>query len=467
MFNKTKRILSLLLALALVFSLAACGKAEDSSSDVEVVYEEEIVYVDGEGNSTTGITSGGGTTTQTGSKKPASKSEISSLKGTTVKFATWKNPALNEDAPVVEAFEKKYGITVEWIDTPQAKYPEKIQSMIASGSSPDVYFCTGDFPLNLSCLDPLSKAKIDFNDHIWDQGMFKLTTFDGEPYMCNSVGNIWECVDMVFYNKQLLEQANCYTPEEYDDAGKWNWDAMEEIMTAVKGLGQQYIGGYIATEVALGSVGAGIYNFKDGKFTSGLNNDLVYKVERRMAEMMGKGIMCGSSATGRTSFITGNVGLLVIDAFGLKRTGYFAKMDWSKIGFYHMPDFDASTKAVPTGICRGWGIVKGANNPVGAGVFLRYYLDSNNYDTEKAFISDDASTFFFELTSNIENKNPYHSYMDFIDDITNVDATVGDITQLPYRESADQISAKLDSFKNTVEAGCKNANDFIAKQTAK
>lgn len=55
-------------------------------------------------------------------------------------------------------------------------------------------------------------------------------------------------------------------------------------------------------------------------------------------------------------------------------------MNPDHIGFTFLPDWDENTKAKQTGIFRGWGLVKGASNPVAAGIFLRYYLDVNQYD---------------------------------------------------------------------------------------
>ena len=48
-------------------------------------------------------------------------------------------------------------------------------------------------------------------------------------------------------------------------------------------------------------------------------------------------------------------------------------MNADDIGYTYLPSFSASVPAVTTGLFRGWGIIKGAKNPVAAGIFLRYY----------------------------------------------------------------------------------------------
>ena len=50
MFNKTKRILALLMALVMVFTLAGCGA--EPEEEISVIVEEDIVYETVGGNTT-------------------------------------------------------------------------------------------------------------------------------------------------------------------------------------------------------------------------------------------------------------------------------------------------------------------------------------------------------------------------------------------------------------------------------
>lgn len=425
MFSKFTRISSLILALIMVFSLAACGK------------------------------NGGG---NAGGSSNSGKTDISKLAGTTVRFATWKDPDLNEDGEVIKKFEKETGINVQIDLVSQQEYSSVITGKIASGDAPDVYFSNGDFPTCLSCLQPLTAAKLDYEDDIWDQSTFKMSTFKDEPYLCNTMGNIWNEVDLLFYNKALLSQANCPTPEELDKNGKWTWETLEQIMTKVKAL-KNCEGGSISAEIMLASTGNSIFKINNGTFESGLNDSYV-SVARKIADWQQKGLINGD----RASFISGKVGIIVTNAFGLKRTGYFADMDWNNIGFYKLPDFDGSTKANDTGIFRGWGICRGAKNPEGAGVFLRYYLDVNNYSISDAFINSDAESFFFTLTIGDQaSKTPYFTYIQFIDSISGVDSK--EIYAVTDTTLPDQMAAKIESFKNNVAAGATKVNEFVEKNT--
>jgi len=470
MLNNLRKITCILLALALVFSLSACGKDSNESEDVEIEYVYEYEYESGtqSGNASDGGTvSSGNSSNSGGTSKPSGGSSanvsddtLKKLRGTTVKYATWKDPALNEDGPVVQAFQKKYGIKVEIVYVPQTGYSSTIQGLIASGKSPDVYFSTGDFPNCLSCLQPLTAAKLDTKDAIWDQATFKMTTFKGESYLCNTVGNIWNEVDCLFYNKSLWKQAGINsTPAEFDKAGKWNWDTLEQIMTAVNKL-KNRAGGAIDTTFALASTGNSLYKLKNGKFVSGIDNNETVEVMKKISKWKQAGIISGD----RDTFAAGNVGVYITNAFGLKKTGFFADSNWDDIGFYYIPDFNSSIKSTSSGIFRGWGLIRGAKNPEGAGVFLRYYLDVNNYDTSDAFISADAETFFFQLTSGQQSeKTPYFTYLELIDTITGVNSP--EVYGVAKLNSPDQVAAKLSAYKSAVAAGAEKINEFVSKNT--
>ena len=77
-------------------------------------------------------------------------------RGTTVVYATWKNPYQNEDGKVVDDFQKKYGIKVEIDITPQATYVQEVAGKIAAGESPDIFFDNCFFPASISSYSRLT-----------------------------------------------------------------------------------------------------------------------------------------------------------------------------------------------------------------------------------------------------------------------------------------------------------------------
>lgn len=474
---KKQRIFCLLLALAMTASFTACKKSSSDdgslSDDVEIVYE----YQSGTSGQTSGDSSGktdsksgktSSSQTTSGGKKnntkmPDNFAELAKkYNGTTVRYATWADPKKNEDAKVVEDFTKKYGIKFQLDLVGQLNYSMSIASRIAAGNPPDIYFCNNDFPAALSCLQPIDTAQIDKTDPIWDQGMFNLSTINGKTYLVNTVGNIWNEVDCVFYNKKLFNENNITTPEEYYKAGNWTFDTMKKAMQDVKALGSDYIGGYLDWETVLGCTGVSYYKWENGKFSNGIDSKLK-DVSRYLATCLKDGLIKGLNDYNlRDDFINGKVGIALTNAYGLKKTGYWSKMNADNIGFTYLPDWSKSQKAVTTGLFRGWGIVKGSKNPVAAGLFLRYYLDVNNYNTSSAFINSAAESFFFKITSGVTTEKKNLSLINGTRGVTgNATEVLGDIA----KNDPSQIETAISAVNNTVNNDVKTLNDFVAKQT--
>ena len=474
MLNKFVGISAKIVCLLLVLALAAgCGSSGNSSD--EWIYSEIVITGDGEtegtqsgdasGTDNVSTGSNGSSSTTSGGKDGPSGSGSSGgvnpedYRGTTVRYATWKNPNQNEDGDVVDSFKKKYGIKVQVDMVPQSTYVNEIAGMIASGNSPDVFFDNCFFPSSLSVLQPIDAMKLDLSDSIWEKGILEMSKFGGKSFLVNTVGNIWSEVDCVYYNKKIFADHNIRTPEEYYEAGIWTWETLTKCMADVKGAG--YIGGYIDMETMLGSTGAGFYSLKNGKFANPVT-DLTYNAMTQMAQWVSDGLIRPPLERNLiNNFITGKAGIAVTNAFGLKETGYFKDMNDKDIGFTYLPSWDENTKAYTTGLFRGWGLCRGAKNPVGAGIFLRYYLDVNNYDYEEAFINSDAADFFLKLTTGVEtdDKNPYF--------LLGIGALVGE-TDDDYKEfvgmAPGQVRTAISAKMNTFTSNANKVNDEISKQ---
>ena len=470
---KIRKITALFMSLVCAAAVTACGSSDNTSSDVEIVYEyitqsgSSVASGDSSGTDNSGSSAGGGSTssgTQQGGNAGNSGGnsgssggvDPSKYRGTTVRYATWKDPQLNEDGDAVNSFEEKYGIKVQIDMVEQDDYINLVTAMIAADDSPDIVFCTGTFPSILSLCQPIDVAQIDKSDPFWDQSMFELSKVNGKSYLLNAVGNIWNEVDCLLYNKALLKKANCYTPEEYAAQGKWTWDALEQIMTAVDKLGTKYVGGAFEVVSLLASAGCTVYSYKDGKFYNGMNS-MMTDATRRIATWFNDGIANKNTY----DFRVGNAGITIVNAFGLKKTGFFFDSNWSDFGCYYIPDYDENHKAVPCGIFRGWGIAKGAKNPVAAGIFLKHYLDVDNYDISDAFINKEAERFFFELTTGNSDDKLFY-FNDAQDEvITDLDTSIF-FHEIP-NQAPGQVAASLSAQKNAVDNAVKKLNDYLSR----
>ena len=418
-------------------------------------------------STTTSTNSNAQTSTPSNNKRPPSQSNSTindnvnpaDYAGTSITYATWRNPALYEDGPVVAEFEKKYNIKVNIDLMTEESYTNTVLGRIASGKSPDVYFSTYTFPYCLDALQPIDAAKLNLNESLWDKSLIDIATVGGKTYLVDTVGNIWKDEDMIVYNKKIFRDNGWTTPEEYYAAGQWNYKAMEKCMKQVASLGSDYIGGAIHLEGLIHAAGASVIGMKDGKFYNGTTNTVTQDIMRWAATGLKEGwISTPSIYTALNQFPTGKVGVAVLHSFSLKKTGYLRNMKASDIGFTFLPSWEDG-KYTPTSFVRGWGICKGAKNPVAAGIFLRNYLDVNNYDTTSAFISQEAENFFFKLTStNSANKNFYFCYGSGVTGITGKESAVGDFISDPAMAGPDQVTTIVSSYQNEINADIDKLN---------
>lgn len=435
MKNVFIRFGSLLLALIMIVAAAGCGDSNSGSS-----------------------------------KKPPSKAEAvindnvntAEYAGTEITYATWRDPSLYEDGPVVEEFEKKYGIKVNIDLINEADYTNTVLGRIASNKAPDVYFSTYTFPYCIDALQPIDVAKLDLNESIWDKSLLNISTVKGKTYLVDTIGSIWKDEDMIVYNKKIFRDNGWTTPEEYYEAGKWNYDTMKKCMQQVAGLGTDYIGGAIHLEGLIHAAGASVIGMKDGQFYNGTTNPVTQDIIRWASTGLKEGWLSTTSIyTALNQFPAGNVGIAVLHSFSLKKTGYLRNMKASDIGFTYLPSWDGKPYT-PTSFVRGWGICKGAKNPVAAGIFLRHYLDVNNYDTSSAFISAEAENFFFKLTStNTENKNFYFCYGSGVNGVTGRESAVGDYISKPATSDPTQVVTAISSYQNEINADIKKLNEKL------
>lgn len=373
-------------------------------------------------------------------------------RGTTVTYVTWKDPDKNEDGPVIDAFEKKYGITVNAQLVSEGNYVQAIAASIASGTQGDIFFENGSFPGSLTVMQPLDAAKINFDDPIWRKDIIAASTLDGHPYLVDTVSNVWNETDIVVYNKKIFEENNLNTPEDYYLAGKWTFEAFKECAKQVSELGTKYIGAQIISSPAVAAAGSSFFTYKDNKMTVTVDDHL-YDVMTFLSQMAADGQL----SLGRTNFNDGNVGMAITNCFALKKTGYFTNINPEHLGFTYLPVWKEGTESFKTSIYRGWGLIKGAKNPVAAGIFLREYLDVNNYDLDLTFHSEEAANFFFKVNAQQSDNTIYYHDSDM-----KITTGLGDMFVDKWvAESPSQIRGYIEKNLNVMESMCKAANDII------
>jgi hypothetical protein len=130
----------------------------------------------------------------------------------------------------------------------------------------------------------------------------------------------------------------------------------------------------------------------------------------------------------------------------------------------YTPKYDANSPQVGSSGLRGWGIIKGSKNPEAAGVFLREYLDVNNYDLEETFHNSDVSDFFFKVMNTKFDQRVYYHTAGVMkaNGVVNNAEVAGSITAAWHGKSPDQIKAYIDSQIPVLNSWCDTANTVIS-----
>lgn len=430
MLNKKIKLLAFILSLITIFgTLSGCGEKEkvDGDSGDKSQNESKIEFL----------------------------VNPEDYRGTTVTYATWKDPKANEDGPVIEAFEKKYGINVEIQLLDQGSYVNQIAASIAGGTQADIFFNNGTFPGSLTVMQPIDAAKLNLEDPIWKQSTLEMSKLNGHSYLVDTISNVWSEVDICVYNKKIFQDNNLTTPEEYYEAGKWTYAAFRECAKKVASLGKDYVGAEVLKRVALASGGSSIFTYANDEFSYNVDSHL-YDVMNFWSQMKEDGYL----KTGYGGFNEGKTGLALTNCFALKKTGYYPTINPDYIGVTYLPRWDENSEQPTTATYRGWGLIKGAKNPVAAGIFLREYLDVNNYDLNNTFHSTEAANFFFKVTgAQVDNMIYYHEGSLF--EATGVGE---DYAEVWSNYSPSQIKGYLDGQLNVMENMKKKANDIIATE---
>lgn len=464
MYGKIVKTMSLILALFLVFTASGCSSGKgDEYSEYSII--EEVP--NGSNNSGSGTdTNNSGQQAQASENNDHSAStpgkgnkvDPSKYRGTTVVYATWKDPNANEDGPVVKAFERKYGIKVKIDFIPQLNYLNEITARIQSGKSPDIFFETAFFPAALAVLQPIDAMQLDLTDSIWEKGMLEFSKINGKSYLINTVGDIWSEVACLYYNKRIFEDNNIKTPDEYIKEGNWTYENLTKCMTEAKNAGYQ---SSIDPQIMLAAADAYFYKYSNGRFTNGVN-ETTTKIMTQISQWYKDGITTKARENpDNIPFNNGKLAVVTTDLFGLKKTGYFSSMNANDIGFATLPSFEGKA-AVPCGISRGYGLVKGAKNPVGAGIFLRYYCDSNNYNLTSTFVSTEAQKFFFKQTAGTDSAKKIPYLLNGIVPITG--EGINEYIDI-FNQDPRQVSKSLEQIKNKINSNVNVLNKKIDNDT--
>jgi len=311
------------------------------------------------------------------------------LKNKTIKWmATWD---INKKGSVpvdLALFQEIYGGKIEFYEVPFESRYDKLTQAIQSGEGID-FFSAGDmdaFPKGAvkNMFVPVDDY-IDFDSPLWTdvKKANDSLMWQGNHYV--SVVSVSGDGCVVIYNKTTMEENGLEDPAELYSAGKWNWNAFENMLIDfVDTDNQQYgIDGWWFEFGLINTTGIPAVEIKEQKLVNNLGNPSMERVQNWIGRLFNENLIAiGVGDYGwdtRPSYI--GEGKLLFYPCGLYQF-YCPKEDWTSVFgedafFVPMPrDPEADNYYIPTGM-DAYLLVKGGQNPEGVAKYLnckRYTL---------------------------------------------------------------------------------------------
>jgi len=499
MKNTFKTILSLLLVLVMVFSVAGCGNsgAEESTptnavdddffTDVEDEIETSSETQTDESKDQTSGKDDGKTDNQSsanaGDKDNASSQASSqsnnngsntadadswagmlasmpkSLRGSKLVVVNW-NPVSEYTgaSAAIKDFEKQTGISVEWTTVEHGVYTTRLATMVASNNAPDVVRTRTPNPAWLQSFQSIDAAKFDFSGKAWDQTLMKDYTVNGVTYATSLAGTHIGSVDMMFYNKDLISKYDYEDPYSLWKSGKWTMNKFVSMCKDFKkDSGEDYgcTGIYWQGWSQLYGI-AGPVGYDGSKYYSNLSNNKFLTVTQQIADWYNTDNLFG---VGRAEIFDASQALFYAggSVYLRRNNSYFGSLKSAgTLYVVPMPAIDGqSTYYQGKDEYEAYAIARGAKNPEAVPYFLRYYLDPNNYDLN-AFFCNKQNREVYEWCMSQKN-TIWSTYYENSED-TFADKKEG-LTGL----QGNQVKSFLDSNSYMIDNRVKNFNKLVAQ----
>lgn len=244
MRKSTKKLLSLVLAATMVFSLAACGKEAKETITDPTTAPTSSTEATKAPEPTPGKTTGNG------------RAEFDSEGRRIIKVGTWYDHYYTSDHDEIEdnpdvtdvdaaqmqldnmrRIEEEYNVKFQFINLTWEGVMESINVSIMSGK-PDVDIYEVDLQFGVPAVMngyamEISKFAAADSDIFTDQNVVKYLNLMGadENYLFNQVNKSNQLGGYpLSFNLDMIKEANLENPQDLWDRGEWTWDKFEEYL---------------------------------------------------------------------------------------------------------------------------------------------------------------------------------------------------------------------------------------------
>lgn len=492
---KIKSIFALLLALSMLFSIVGCNDGATVSDatvanddffgiDENVIASSETQSDDVNVNSSSKNNSSGNGSDKTNSTANSSSTNNSteknngnetsgkswnevlssmpkSLRGTTLKIWNW-NPTSEYlgAATVIENFEKQTGITVKWQTVNFDQYQAQLTAVVASGDVPDLARTRTTNPVILQNFQPLSVSGYDFTDAAWDQVALNDYSYNGKAFAAMLKNTHLGTANILMYNSALIDQYDLEDPYQLWKNNKWTWDKFIDICRKYKkAANAEFATSSFSMEPWFNICGMlGPIDLQNGKFVNISGTTKFVNLAQTMAQLSVEEeliVVKGSEAFEKGEALFFGDGSI----FARSKNAYFGTLkEEGTLNAVPFPAVDGQDKYyVGSGEYEAYGIVKGAKNAQAAPYFLRYFLDSENYNMS-VYFNNAQILEVYNWSMQQKNRVASVSFSPL-----NGEEYDQDWTQKFYKTPSGQMKTFLESNSNIIDTRVNNMNKAIGK----
>ncbi len=274
-------------------------------------------------------------------------------------------------------------------------YFEKLNMLIAAGDSPDLVRYDWDaYPWGVSkkmytALDEW----LDMDSPLWadEKDVIEQFSFLGKHYYFPQ--DIMPNYALV-YNRLLLEDAGLSDPMDLYEAGEWDWNAFEEMMTSWIAQGEEYIGltgNKWAALMFIHTTGTKVMDLTGNEVINNMKDANVQRTMDWILDMRKQGLIGDGWISPGEAFIDGKLLFLAMGwewAYTSAQEGMFRNSLDYDMAFVPYPKDPQADKYYLSSDTVGYMVPAGAKNVQGA---VDYILCSRIYATDPEIIAADRA----------------------------------------------------------------------------
>lgn len=321
------------------------------------------------------------------------------LKNTEITYLSWYDPEKMEEKEVFDAFTEKTGIKITNRVVGYGNYVDTLAGLLSVGETPDVVRMMNPSVGIMKLLQPLSVTGFDFTGKEWDKSIMDRYTCGDNVYAAALVNTPFLLPNLLFYNKDTMEEMGFDNPWELWKQGKWTWDVFKDMLTEWVNQGTEYTGACLwpcnAAGVANGN-SCFVKSIGGGKYELDLNNTKALESWKLTEDCVVQNLLTNlndgfDQAKQKLLFAS-----MTASPVQGKTNDYFTKTRlrgqlecvpaplWNEEAEYYLPIGEATA----------FGIPKAAKNAKAVPYFIGYVANFDNYD-QSVYNKDSNPTGFF------------------------------------------------------------------------